>query len=127
MSNKRQQGFVGVILTVLIVIAFFFAMLFVRFKTSDEVTSGIAYNTTNNAFISGNTYFSVRANEATVTTTENQSTYCLPGDSPYKELVNRAAADKRVKIQVNANKYFTVVSAPWVCPANVTVTEVKDE
>lgn len=124
MTNKRQAGFIGAILTVIVSVAFLFLIFFTSVKFNNEVTSGIAYNTTNDAFISGNTNFSVRANEATVTSAENQSTYCLPGDSPYKAIVNKAAADKRVKIQVNSNKHFTV-KLPWQCASNVTVTEVK--
>ena len=124
MTSKRQQGFVGAVLTLLVVIAFFFAMLFVSFKPNNEVTSGIAYNTTNDAFLTGNTHFSVRASESKYTTTENQSTYCLPPNSPYKEIVNRAAQDKRVKITVHENKYFAI-KAPWTCYPNVVVEEVK--
>lgn len=121
--KNDQRGSITVI-GVLLVISFVFALLFVRFKLSNEVVSGVVYNTTNNRFISDTTHFSVRASEATYTTEENRSTYCLPPNSPYKELVNRAAKDKRVKVQVEAKKYFTI-KAPWTCQDNVTVTEVK--
>jgi len=121
---RRQQGYIEFI-AILFVIALLFLALFVRFKTNDEVTSGIAYNTSNNAFISGNTYFSIRAGENTPVTEENQSSYCLPPNSPYKELVNRAAADKRVKVTVTSGKYFAI-QAPWECNSNVTVTEIKE-
>ena len=126
MTNKRQAGFVGAFLTALLVLAMLFAMFFVRFRTNNEVTSGIAYNTTNDSLIGGNTHFGVRASEQTYTTTENASYYCLPGDSPYKELVNRAAGDKRIKIKVESSKFFAI-KAPWTCYPNVVVTEVKDE
>lgn len=119
MSNKITAVLVGVLVTAVILAPFT-----VRFKLSNEVVSGIAYNTTNDRFISNATQFSVRAGENTYTTEENKSTFCLPPHSPYKELVNRAAADKRIKIQVDAKKYFTI-KAPWTCQPNVTVTEVK--
>jgi hypothetical protein len=121
--KKNQDGFVGVV----IVIFFFlmlFAAFFVRFKTSNEVVSGIVYNTTNDRFISGATRFSVRASEATYTSEENRSTYCLPPNSPHKELVNRAAKDKRIKVEVEAKKYFAI-QAPWTCKDNVTVKEIQ--
>lgn len=119
-----MSGKIGAFLGLALVFILLLAPFTVRFKLSNEVVSGIAYNTTNDKFISGNTHFSVRAGENTPVTSENQSTYCLPPNSPYKELVNRAAADKRIKIQVEAKKYF-VVKAPWTCVDNVTVTEVK--
>ena len=125
--RRNERGWVevvGVLTVFLVIIALIFAALFVRFRTNNETTSGIAYNTTNDSFIGGNTHFSVRAGENTPVTEENQSTYCLPGDSPYKELVNRAAADKRVKITVTSSKYFAI-QAPWVCTPNVVVTEIK--
>lgn len=125
--KNNQKGFIEVLValvTVGLVIAFIFALFTVSFKTSNEIVSGIVYNTTNDRFISGATQFSVRANEATYTTEENRSTYCLPPNSPYKDLVNRAAKDKRIKVQVEANKFFAI-KAPWVCQNNVTVTEIK--
>lgn len=121
--KDNQQGSVAAI-GVLLVISFVFGLFFVSFKLSNEVVSGIVYNTTNNRFISDATKFSVRASEATYTTEENKSTYCLPPNSPYKELVNRAAEDKRIKVQVEAKKYFAI-KAPWTCQGNVTVTEIK--
>lgn len=125
--RNNQKGFievVGGLFVVLFILGLIFAMFSVRFKLSNEVVSGIAYNTTNDRFISGATKFSVRAGENTPVTEENQSTYCLPPNSPYKELVNKAAEDKRVKIKVEARKYFAI-QAPWTCNPNVTVTEVK--
>ena len=102
-----------------------FAALFVRFQLSNSVVSGIAYNTSNDSLIGGNTHFSVRAGENTPVTKENESSFCLPPNSPYKDLVNRAAQDKRVKIVVTAEKYFAI-QAPWVCAPNIKVSEVKE-
>jgi hypothetical protein len=121
---RNEKGYIGGLVVAILVIGFFLSFFVVRFKLSNEVVSGIAYNTTNDRFISGATQFSVRASEATYTTEQNRSTYCLPPNSPYKELVNRAAKDKRVKIEVEAKKYF-VVKAPWACQPNVRVKEVK--
>jgi archaellum component FlaF (FlaF/FlaG flagellin family) len=122
--RKNQDGFVVEILIGAVIILLLFMIFFVRFQGSNETVSGIAYNTTNDHFLSGNTSFSVRASESTYVSEENQSTYCLPPNSPYKALVNKAAEDKRIKIVVTAKKYFAV-QAPWVCKDNVTVTEVK--
>lgn len=121
---KKQQGFIGVMLTVVIVLGLFLSLFFVRFKLSNEVVSGIVYNTTNDRAISGATCFSVRASEATYVNEDTKSSYCLPKNSQYKKLVNRAAADKRVKVTVEARKYFTI-KAPWSVYPNVTVIEVK--
>ncbi len=108
----------------LLVIGFIISLFFVGIKFSNETVSGIVYNTTNDRFISGATQFSVRAGENTPVTEENKSTYCLPPNSQYKELVNRAAQDKRIKVVVTESKYFAI-KAPWTCYPNVTVTEVK--
>lgn len=124
---RNEKGFievVGALFVVGLVLFLFFAMFFIRFKLSNETVSGIVYNTTNDRFISGATCFSVRAGENTYVSEENQSSYCIPKDSPYKEVVNKAAADKRVKVRVDANKYFTV-KLPWTVYPNVKVTEVK--
>lgn len=124
---RNEKGFievVGALFVVGLVFFLFFAMFFIRFKLSNETVSGIVYNTTNDRFISGATCFSVRAGENTYVSEENQSSYCIPKDSPYKEVVNKAAADKRVKVRVDANKYFTV-KLPWTVYPNVKVTEVK--
>ena len=126
--RSNQKGFievVGVLFVLLLIVGFIFAIFFVRFKLSNETVSGIVYNTTNNRFISDATCFSVRAGENTPVTEENQSTYCLPPNSPYKDVVNKAAADKKVKVRVDANKYFTV-KLPWHVYPNVTVTEVTE-
>lgn len=125
--KNNQKGFIeeiGVLFVFLLILVVFIAPFVVRFKLSNETVSGIVYNTTNDRFISSATCFSVRASENTYVSEENRSSYCLPPNSPYKELVNKAAADKRVKVRVDANKYFTV-KAPWTVYPNVKVTEVK--
>lgn len=127
--KKDENGFIeaiGLLFGVLFIFIalVLFAIFFVRFQLSNQVVSGIAYNTTNNRFISDATCFSVRAGENTPVTEENQSTYCLPPNSPYKDLVNKAAADKRVKITVESKKYFAI-KLPWTVQPNVTVTEIK--
>lgn len=125
--RRNQKGFievVGALIVALLVIGFFALLLCIRFKGSQEVVSGIAYNTTNNSFISGNTHFSVRAGIDTYVNQNNESDYCLPPHSPYIALVNRAAENKDIKIVVTAKKYFAI-QAPWTCRANITVTEVK--
>ena len=127
--RNNQKGYIdGDVLFwlgfIIVIALLIFSALFVRFQTSNQVVSGIAYNTSNDSFIGGNTHFSVRASENTYVSEENQSSYCLPPNSPYKELVNRAAQDKSVKIVVTAEKYFAI-KAPWVCQPNVKVSEVK--
>lgn len=128
--KQNEKGFIeelGIFLMlafvvfIIMLIPFF---IFTGIKFSNETVSGIAYNTTNDRFISGATMFSVRASEATYVNENTKSTYCLPPNSPYKALVNRAAADKRIKIVVSDRKHF-VVKAPWTCYDSVTVTEVK--
>ena len=125
--KSNQKGFIeefGMLAIVFIVIAILFLVIFIRWEISEDNVSGIVYNTTNNSFISGNTYFSVRAGVNTYVSEENKSEYCLRQDSPYKELVNKAASDKNIKVQVTSKKGFWV-KAPWTCIDNVTVTEVK--
>lgn len=127
MKKLNQRGFIeefGLLVIALLFVGFFLALFTVSFKGSNETVSGIAYNTKNDKLFTGNTTFSVRAGENTPVTTENESSYCLPPNSPYKELVNRAAQDKRIKIVVEAKKYFAI-QAPWTCKDNVTVREVK--
>lgn len=123
----NQKGYIEEFVGLFFVLAFiggFFLLTFISWQPSNEVVSGIAYNTKNDTWLGGNTTFSVRAGENTPVTEENQSSYCVPGNSPYKELVNKAAQDKRIKIVVEANKYFAF-QPPWVCFPNVTVKEVK--
>lgn len=114
----------GGLTIILVVLGFIFTLFFVRFRLSNETVSGIVYNTTNDRFISGATCFSVRASEATYVNQETKSRYCVPPNSQHKDLINKAAADKRVKVTVTAKKYFTV-KAPWTVYPNVTVSEVK--
>jgi hypothetical protein len=120
---RSEKGYIGVVIGV--VVFLFFLMLFtISWKGSNEVVSGIAYNTKNDKMLTGNTTFSVRASENTYVSQENQSSYCLPPHSQYKDLVNKAAQDKRIKIVVTAKKYFAF-QAPWTCKDNVTVKEVR--
>lgn len=127
MKKLNQNGFVAGFIAVVIILVFFWGLFCLRIQTRNEVVSGIAYNTTHDAFISGNTRFSVRAAENTPVTEENRSSYCLPPNSPYKEVVNKAAEDKTVKVIVKKKKTFTFVSAPWKCVDNVEVTEQIEE
>jgi hypothetical protein len=125
--RNNEKGYIetiGAIFVVLLIVGFLLALFTVRFKLSNEVVSGIVYNTTNDRAISGATCFYVRAGENTPVNEKNTSSYCLPKNSPYKALVSKAAADKRVKVTVEAHKYFTV-KAPWSVYPNVTVTEIK--
>jgi hypothetical protein len=121
---ERFIAVLGSVFVLSLILAVILSPFTVRFKLSNEVVSGIVYNTTNDRFISGATCFSVRASEATYVSEENRSSYCLPKNSPYKKLVNKAAGDKRVKVEVQAHKYFSV-KLPWSVVPNVTVTEVK--
>lgn len=119
---SKQNGFTA--LEVLIgaaVIILLLAVLSVRANVSEEIVSGVVYNNKNNAFISGNTTFSIRASENTVVTEENKSSYCLPSNSPYMKLVNDAAKDKSIKVVVTTKKYITLVPTPWTCVDNVSV------
>lgn len=112
-------------LVIIGVIAMFGLLIFSKWEISEDNVSGIVYSTTNNGAISGATHFKVRAGIDTYIDKEtNESAYCLPQNSPYKELVNKAAANKNVKVQVQTKKGFWV-KAPWTCIDNVVVTEVK--
>lgn len=129
--KNNQGGYVEDWLPGLIiglVILFFISLIplaiFSKWEWSEDNVSGIVYNTKNNGPIAGNTTFSVRAAVDTLVTEENQSSYCLPPNSPYKELVNKAAGDKNIKVQVTTKKGFWW-KAPWTCIDNVVVTEVK--
>lgn len=129
-NMRNEKGFIEVvvgIVVVLLIAGFIFALFCVRFKTSQDNVSGIVYNTTNSAFISGNTRFCIRASENTYIYhnsdgSTNESCYCLPPHSPLIGLVNKAAQDKTIKVIVTANKYFAL-QAPWTCRANVVVTK----
>lgn len=127
--RKNQRGYIDsdlmfVLFFILLIGGLLFAALFVRFKLSNETVSGVVYNTSHNKFISDNSHFSVRASEDTYVSEENRSSYCLPPNSPYKDLITKAAQDKRIKVVVTADKYFAL-QAPWTCNPNVKVTEVK--
>ena len=111
----------GFVTTFMVLFFFFWFLPSVRIAVSEENVSGVVYNTSNNRFISGNTHFSVRASEDTYVSEENRSTYCLPPNSPYIKLVNEAARDKSIKVNVQTDKMFRVVAAPWVCADNVHV------
>lgn len=123
MPSKDQNGYVELFVG-LLVFGLILFVLFVRFNGVNERVSGVVYNTTNNSFIGGVTRFSVRASEDTYVSTENKSSYCLPPNSPYIALVNKAAEDKHIKVVVTTEKYFAI-QAPWVCNPNVKVTEAK--
>lgn len=122
LKNEKGSiaGEIWLFVFLFVIVGFFLT----SWKGSNEEVSGIAYNTSNDALLSGNTYFSVRASESTYVSEENKTSYCLPANSPYKGLVNRAARDKRIKIAVSAHKYFAI-QAPWTCYPNVVVAEVK--
>lgn len=100
------------------------SFIFTGMSFSEQNVSGIVYNTKNNSIISGNTTFSIRASENTYISEENKSSYCLPPNSQYKELVNKAARDKRIKVVVTTSKYFKL-KAPWTCVDNVKVERVR--
>lgn len=99
-------------------------VLFSHIELSEKNVSGIVYNTSNNGFISGKTKFSVRAAVDTYVSEENQSSYCLPPGSQYIDLVNRAARDKNIKVQVTTRKGIWR-KMPWTCADYVKVEEVK--
>lgn len=125
---RNEKGFIEelVILVTLVLVALpFIALFVVRFQTSNGTVSGIVYNTTNDSFLAGNTNFSVRASEDTYVSEENRSSFCLPPNSPYIDLVNRAAEDKNIKVVVTTSKYFSI-QAPWTCRDNVTVKVVGE-
>ena len=120
-----MKAFFGVLATLGLVWFLFWGIWCLRIEASNQNISGITYNVKNDSFISGNTHFSVRAAVDTLVTEENESSYCLPPNSPYIALVNEAAENKDIKVVVKTSKVFRLVSAPWVCVDNVTVTRVK--
>lgn len=125
-NNKGFIEEVGVLSVVLLIAAFFISLSTIHLEWSEDNVSGIVYSTTNNSIISGNTHFKVRAGVDTYVNEKNESAYCLPPNSPYKELVNRAAADKTIKVEVTTKKGFWL-RAPWTCVNNVTVVEIKGD
>lgn len=115
----------GAILIVVMILVLMVLAIFSKWEWSEDNVSGIVYNTTNNAAVSGATHFKVRASVDTyVDPDANESAYCLPANSPYKELVNQAAADKNIKVQVTTRKGFWI-KAPWSCVDNVKVERVN--
>lgn len=126
--QDKQQGFIEVVASLLLlatVVGFFWFIGCLRITASEELVSGIVYNNTNNGWISGKTTFSVRAGVDTYVNESNESTYCLPKGSPYIDLVNKAAADKTIKVVVTTSKVFEIVGTPFDCVDNVTVKVAK--
>ena len=103
--------------------AFIGVAIFSNWAWSEDNVSGIVYNTTNNGFIAGNTDFKVRAAVDTYVNESNESSYCLPKGSPYIALVNEAARDKNIKVQVTTTKGFWF-KMPWTCINNVKVEKL---
>jgi hypothetical protein len=135
MKKLNQGGYIeDVIMTTLVVVVFGILalvvlaipmMLFSQWTMSEDNVSGIVYNTSNNSFIAENTQFAVRASVDTYIDPEhNASEYCLPKGSPYIDLVNRAAVDKDIKVQVTTRKGFWW-KLPWTCIDNVYVEEIR--
>lgn len=124
---KSQEGLIEVLIPYAMlgfVLLLFGSMFFIRFQGSQSDVSGIVYNTEFDHVVSGKTTFSIRAAADTYVSTENQSSFCLPKNSPYTSLIKKAAADKTIKVEVIANKYFAIQS-PFTCQNNVIVKEVK--
>lgn len=115
---------IGMLLIVLLILSILPFLIFTRWEWSEDLVSGIVYNNTNNATLSGNTHFNIRAAVDTYVSEENVSSYCLPPGSPYQALINKAAADKTVKVVVTTQKGFWF-KLPWTCISNVKVEEQK--
>lgn len=127
MRNQKGYFDLGIAMAVaflILLLGFFASLFFISFEASNQEVSGIVYNTTFDHAISGNTTFSVRAAVDTYVSQENQSTYCLPPNSPYAAIIKKAADDKTVKVVVTTTKYFAIQS-PWKCYPNVVVKEIK--
>ena len=124
--SKGEVLFAIITWTVLIglVLGFFWFVASIRWQWTNDVVSGIVYDTQNDGLISGNTTFKVRASENMAVTEDTSPTYCLPPNSQYIALVNEAAADKTVKVVVKTNKTGFSVMTPWACQPNVTVEKV---
>lgn len=126
----NQKGFIAeaaVLIAVVVGVVWgFYTMTKIRWSPSESTASGVVYNVKNKKFISGNTSFRLRASEDTVVTEENISSYCLPKDSPYIELVNKASENKDIKVIVRTSKVsFRVVEGATTCVDNVVVEEKK--
>lgn len=106
----------------LFVIGCIFVLPCIKWEGSEQVVSGIVYNTKTNKALTGNTTFSVRAGIDTYVSEENQSSYCLPPNSEFDKVVQKAAANKEIKVVVTTRKFFGL-RAPWTCVDNITVTE----
>ncbi|MBP9839977.1 MAG: hypothetical protein KBC44_03325 [Candidatus Pacebacteria bacterium] len=130
MNNYNEVAFKGLLRVFLIgvagilISAFVALLIFGKPFFSEQNVSGVVYNTTNNGFISGNTNFKIRASVDTYINENNESSYCLPPNSQYKELVNKAASDKNIKVQVTTKKGFWWAK-PWTCIDNIEVREIK--
>lgn len=122
---KNEKGFIGVMVAVMLAMGFVWLLFLTQMALSEQNVSGIVYNTQNSKALTGNTSFCVRAGVDTYVSQQNQSCYCLPPHSPYIPVVNKAAADKSIKVVVTTRKYFRAFVAPWTCVSNVTVTETK--
>lgn len=118
---KDIFGTLGVVALVLFIP---FIAFFCKFEVSEDLVSGIVYNNTNNALISGNTNFNVRASVDTYVNEKNTSAYCLPRGSQYIPIIEKAAADKSVQVVVRTKTGFWV-KLPWTCIDNVVVEEKK--
>ena len=107
-----------------LIVGAFWLLFSIKWQGSNDVVSGIVYDTTNDGWLSGNTTFKVRASENMAVTEDTSPVYCLPPNSKYIELVNKAAEDKSVKVIVKSKRAFAIM-LPWGCMDNVTVDEVK--
>jgi len=126
MYTIGEKVFYGLMGLLVVILSFLVGLaIFSQWTWSEENVSGIVYNTSNNGFVDGKTKFMVRASvDSYIDPEANQSSYCVPQSSPYKELINKAAANKNIRVQVQTRKGFWI-KAPWTCIDNVVVTEVK--
>ena len=102
---------------------FFWVLPSVRWETSEDLVSGIVYNNTNNAIITGNTEFKIRASAEMNADKNTSRTYCLPPNSKYIPLVKEAAANKNIKLVVTTKTGFYIAANPLACVENVIVTK----
>lgn len=96
----------------------------IKWETSEDIVSGIVYDNTNNALISGNTHFKIRASADMYADENTSRTYCLPPGSEYIDLVKEAASDKNIRVVVSTEKDFKFM-LPWECNDNVKVERVE--
>lgn len=131
---KKQNGYIDGevvwaifgLLFILAVIGIIVAVIFTKIELGNQRVSGIAYNVKNDTFPVGNTKFSIRASENTYVSEENKSSYCLPSNSQYTNLVNEAAENKEIKLVIKTQKGFWW-RMPWSCIDNVTVEKLTEE